>query len=410
MTPALIALAALLGALIGSFSNVVIHRLPAGASIVRPRSSCPRCGRELGPLELVPIASWLVQRGRCRGCSAPISARYPAVEALVAVGFALIAWRWSMIDHPVAFAFLALWWTLLVIATFIDLDVFEIPDVLTLPGTGLGLAAALAWTGAPGLPSAAEAALGAAIGAGVLTAVNRIGALVLRRFRDTRERLWPIGFDQANLAALAGTAGGWAIGLAAASVSLALNLVTRRVVRLPEPLAWGGWLVALSLAPLGIGLAAGLAGGLAACGAAALAGAVVWWVHDLRRPAATPKGHPDAASRDAGANATDATPASPSASADASAVASGEADDEPVAMGFGDVKLAALLGVVLGWERLLFGVFLAVLVGAVVGVAQRAAGGSRVVPFGPFLAIGGVVALFFGDAAIGAYLGALGLP
>lgn len=379
----MVAIAGLFGALIGSFSNVVIHRLPAGTSIVHPGSSCPSCGRRLGPLELVPIVSWAAQRGRCRGCGAPVSARYPMVEALVAAGFALIAWRWSPLDEPAAFAFLAAWWTLLTIATFIDLDVHEIPDVLTLPATLVGLAAAFAWRGAEGLPSPAGAAIGAAIGAGVLTVINRLGALVLRRFRDTRERLWPIGFDQANLAALVGAAAGWAAGMAAAAASVAANLATRRTLRLPEPLVWGAWLAALALSPLGIGVVASLSGGLIACGVAALAGATVWWLHDLRRTEPRNAAGADEAA-DAGA-------------------------DEPVAMGFGDVKLAALLGVVLGWERLLVALFLAVLIGAVAGVAQRAAGGTRVVPFGPFLALGGALGLFVGDALIAAYLGALGV-
>lgn len=387
------AIAALFGALIGSFSNVVIHRLPAGASIVHPGSSCPSCGRRLGPLELIPILSWAAQRGRCRGCGAPVSARYPLVEALVAAGFALLAWRWSPLDEPAAFVFLAAWWTLLTIAAFIDLDVHEIPDALTLPATLAGLAAAFAWRGADGLPSPAEAATGAAIGAGVLTVINRLGALVLRRFGDTRERLWPLGFDQANLAALAGAAAGWAAGLAAAALSLLANLATRRTLRLPEPLVWGAWLAALALSPLGIGVVASLSGGLIACGVAALAGAAVWWLHDLRR------GEP----RDAAATgAVEGADAAASAAADDGA-------DEPVAMGFGDVKLAALLGVALGWERLLVALFLAVLIGAVAGVAQRAAGGTRVVPFGPFLALGGVLGLFFGDALIIAYLGSLGV-
>lgn len=380
MTPTVVLIAVLFGALIGSFSNVVIYRLPSGTSIVHPGSSCPQCGRRLGPLELVPIVSWLVQRGRCRGCGAAIAARYPLVEALVALGFGLMAWRWSPLDHPVAFAFLAAWWTLLVIATFIDLDRFEIPDVLTLPGLVVGLVAALAWRGAPDLPGLAGAAFGAALGAGVLTLVNRIGALVLRRFRDTGERLWPIGFDQANLAALVGAAGGLAAGLAAAAASLLVNLVARRPLRLPEPLVWAGWAVAVAASPLGVGVVRSLGGSLAAAGTAALAGAVVWWTYDLATSRSTTE--------------SDAAP---------------DSDDEPVAMGFGDVKLAALLGVVLGWERLLVGLFAAVLIGAIVGVAQRIAGGGRVVPFGPFLALGGALALFFGDAVLAAYLGALGV-
>jgi len=144
---------------------------------------------------------------------------------------------------------------------------------------------------------------------------------------------------------------------------------------------------------------ASLAGGLAACGAAALAGATVWWLHDLAR----------SGGRDATAEAAETTVRDRTGASDTSTDATEASDEEPVAMGFGDVKLAALLGVVLGWERLLVALFLAVLLGAVVGVAQRAMGGTRVVPFGPFLAVGGVLGLFFGQALIAAYLGALGV-
>lgn len=405
MTVAVVALAAVLGALIGSFSNVVIGRLPEGRSIVHPGSACPSCGRRLGPLELIPIASWAVLRARCRGCGTRISARYPAVEALVAVGFALLAWRWSPLDEPVAFLALAAWWTVLTIATFIDLDRLEIPDVLTLPATVAMLAAAAAWGSVDGLPNLWGAALGAAIGAGLLTLVNRLGALVLRRLRDTRERLWPIGFDQANLAALAGALGGWIVGLAAAAGSLLANLATRRTVRIPEGVVWLAWLAAIAISPLTIGIVEGIGGSLAAAGTVAWLGAWVWWIHDLRSPPATEGEHGDAgAAREAEDTGADAGTGSPVASEPAD-----DGSDEPVAMGFGDVKLAALLGAVLGWERLLVALFAAVLVGAVVGVVQRALGGTRVVPFGPFLAFGGVLALFLGDVVLDAYLGALGV-
>ncbi|MGC8200771.1 prepilin peptidase, partial [Salmonella enterica] len=80
-----------LGAVIGSFLNVVIYRVPAGLSVVQPRSRCPRCGHTLTPIELVPIVSWAVQGGKCRNCQAPISARYPLVEALTGGLFAVAA-------------------------------------------------------------------------------------------------------------------------------------------------------------------------------------------------------------------------------------------------------------------------------------------------------------------------------
>jgi leader peptidase (prepilin peptidase)/N-methyltransferase len=82
--------AGLFGALIGSFLNVVVHRLPRRESLVRPRSRCPACETEIAPQDNIPIISWLLLRGRCRSCHAAISARYPAVELLTAVTFAAV--------------------------------------------------------------------------------------------------------------------------------------------------------------------------------------------------------------------------------------------------------------------------------------------------------------------------------
>ena len=87
----LIVIAALLGACVGSFLNVVLWRVPRGESIVRPPSHCPSCGQELGAIELVPVLSWLALRGRCRHCGVHISARYPLVEFGVALLFAAVA-------------------------------------------------------------------------------------------------------------------------------------------------------------------------------------------------------------------------------------------------------------------------------------------------------------------------------
>ena len=123
-----------------------------------------------------------------------------------------------------------------------------------------------------------------------------------------------------------------------------------------------------------------LSGSLAAAGSVAVLGAVYWWVLDLLGK--TQQEVPDSIN---------------------------EADDEPVAMGFGDVKLAAVLGVMLGWQNLLVALLLSFFIGAVGGLILRAFGGGRVVPFGPYLALGGFIALFYGDALLGWYLGMLGL-
>src|SRR4051794_29458583 len=87
----LLAFFAPLGLIIGSFLNVVAYRLPRGESIVKPRSRCTSCGTEVRSLDNIPLLSWLVLRGRCRHCSAQISPRYPAVELVTGVVFAIVA-------------------------------------------------------------------------------------------------------------------------------------------------------------------------------------------------------------------------------------------------------------------------------------------------------------------------------
>src|SRR2546421_6230015 len=91
--PIACAFAGILGAIIGSFLNVVIHRLPREQSIVLPNSACPACGTAIHFYDNIPIFSFLILRGRCRSCRGPISPRYPAVEALCALLFALVTWR-----------------------------------------------------------------------------------------------------------------------------------------------------------------------------------------------------------------------------------------------------------------------------------------------------------------------------
>ncbi len=165
MAPEVIAyvLVGTLGAVVGSFLNVVIHRLPRGQSLVRPPSHCPSCGRRIRPWDNVPVVGFLVLRGRCRDCGAPISPRYPLVEALTA-GLAVGLWaRYGpSAQFGVYFVFLAG----LVAVTFIDLDHKIIPDSLSLGGIAAGLAAS--WVTGLGW---AQSLLGAITGAGLLLAV-----------------------------------------------------------------------------------------------------------------------------------------------------------------------------------------------------------------------------------------------
>ena len=158
--PAALAVAAgLLGLIVGSFLNVVIHRLPImmerdwaaqcaelkgeappafePLSLARPRSRCPRCGHAISALENIPVVSWLVLRGKCKGCAAPISVRYPLIEALTGLLFAYAAWRFGFTAAGLgALAFFAA----LVALTGIDFDTQLLPDDITLPLLWLGLA------------------------------------------------------------------------------------------------------------------------------------------------------------------------------------------------------------------------------------------------------------------------------
>ena len=158
--PAVFALAAgLLGLMVGSFLNVVIHRLPImmerdwavqcaelkgeaapafePLSLARPRSRCPHCGHSITALENIPLVSWLLLRGRCKGCAAPISLRYPLIEALTGLLFALAAWHFGFTAAGLgALVFVAA----LLALTAIDFDTQLLPDDITLPLLWIGLA------------------------------------------------------------------------------------------------------------------------------------------------------------------------------------------------------------------------------------------------------------------------------
>ena len=124
----LIATLGVLGLLVGSFLNVVIHRVPAGVSLVSPGSACPACANPVRPYDNVPVLSWLVLRGRCRDCNAPISGRYPLVELATALLFVLVGVRFGASAYTAA--------ALVVIATgvalfMIDLDHRRLPFAIT---------------------------------------------------------------------------------------------------------------------------------------------------------------------------------------------------------------------------------------------------------------------------------------
>ena len=129
--------AGVFGLAVGSFLNVVIYRVPAGESIVSPPSKCPSCGNPIRPQHNVPVIGWLMLGGRCHDCKAPISKRYPLVEAATGVLFAALTWRLLALDLPwtlPAYLYLASAGNAL---SMIDIDVKRLPDAIVLPSYGV---------------------------------------------------------------------------------------------------------------------------------------------------------------------------------------------------------------------------------------------------------------------------------
>lgn len=153
---------ALLGLLIGSFLNVVVHRVPAGMSLARPPSRCPVCEHPVRPRDNVPVLSWLLLRARCRDCGTRISARYPVVEGGTGALFALVTLALGPTWVLPAFLYLT---AAGVALALIDIDVHRLPDVIVLPSYGVVAGLLLAGTVLDGEPGRL---VGAAVGGAVL--------------------------------------------------------------------------------------------------------------------------------------------------------------------------------------------------------------------------------------------------
>jgi leader peptidase (prepilin peptidase) / N-methyltransferase len=217
--------AALFGSLIGSFFNVVIYRMPRGESVAWPPSKCPQCGRGIKPLENIPILSWLMLRGKCAGCSLPISIQYPLVEAFTAMWAVLLttylvcyqpqaAW-----DFRIAFLYLGL---CTIPITVIDLRHYLIPDLLNYPGLALGIAASLL----PGGLTWSESLLGAGLSGGFLFGVGFIAEKLLKKEA--------MGLGDVKLLAMTGAL----FGLSTSLLGLLFAAVLGTVLGLP--LMWFG--------------------------------------------------------------------------------------------------------------------------------------------------------------------------
>jgi leader peptidase (prepilin peptidase)/N-methyltransferase len=279
-----IAVAGLLGLLVGSFLNVVIHRLPkmlerrwqaeyaalgaadAGAptlvadryDLIAPRSACPSCLAPIRALENLPVLSWLWLRGRCAACGAPISLRYPLVELGTALLSAAVAWRFGF--GPAAAAGLVVTWFLVALAA-IDLDTQLLPDDLTLPLLWLGLAASL-WTpavGASGLSASLPVDTRSSVEGAIAGYLSLWSVYQLFRLVTGKEGM---GFGDFKLLAALGAWLGWQMllpivlfaALVGATVGIVLILVRGRERHLPMAfgpyLAAAGWITLMFGPPL----------------------------------------------------------------------------------------------------------------------------------------------------------------
>ncbi|HQZ40075.1 MAG TPA: prepilin peptidase [Vicinamibacterales bacterium] len=193
LEPPLLVLVGVLGLAIGSFLNVVIHRLPRGQSLLTPPSTCPSCGTRLRAIDNVPVLSWIALRGRCHACRAPISAQYPLVEGATAALFVLVAWLTPV--GPVLVAHLVLV-VLLVVLFGIDWHHQILPNVLTLPGIVIGFLFSLL-----GPPGWMASLMGATLGAGILYGIAAV------YFAVRREE--GLGMGDVKMLAMIGAFLGW---------------------------------------------------------------------------------------------------------------------------------------------------------------------------------------------------------
>jgi leader peptidase (prepilin peptidase)/N-methyltransferase len=258
---ALIVIAAVLGLAVGSFLNVVIYRVPAGESVVRPASRCPRCGAPIRARHNVPVLGWLVLRGKCADCGAPISARYPLVELTTGVLFVLVillCWDRGLLALAPALLYLA---AIGVALALIDIDVHRLPNAIVLPS----------------YPVLAVLLVLAAALSGDWWALGRagIGGVALFAFYLLLVLVYPagMGWGDVKLAGLlgavlgyvgwwvlvAGAFAGFFLGAIVGAVAMLLGRAGRKsalpfgpfmIVGTAVGIALGGWLGALYLASL----------------------------------------------------------------------------------------------------------------------------------------------------------------
>ena len=347
----------LLGAAIGSFLNVGIYRLPRDLSVNKPRHSfCPVCKKPIPWQQNIPVFSWLLLRGRCANCGSKISFRYFGVELLTALLFLVI---WRSFPWQIAFAY----WvfvSILIVATFVDLEHFIIPDQMTIGGTAAGVIGSFA---VPELMNAdsrtaavVRSLLAAALGYVILWIVLEAGKVAFGKKRVRLDGPTPFNWTRS------GDDADFVVG---EERSLWSDYFAREKDRL-----------------------------LLHCDEAKIDnhtyGAVTLEFHYNRVTVEGEEFVLDQVGQISGVARELLIPRE--------------------AMGRGDLKFLAAIGAFLGWRGVLFSIFAASVLGSVVGLMTLLVGKrvwSAKLPFGPYLTLGALIWMFFGDAFVRWYLGLL---
>ena len=339
-----------LGACVGSFLNVCIYRLPLNLSVNQPRRSfCPSCKRQIPWHQNLPLVSWLALRGRCANCGARIAFRYFVVELLTAFFFLLI---WKAFPWPIAIAY----WVfiaLVIAATFIDFEHFIIPDEITIGGTVAGLIASIAVPQLMVTDGRLTALListgSAALGYALLWLVLEGGKLVFGKKRIRLEKptafTWTRHGDDADFV-VGDEKSLWSDFFAREKDQLRLHCPSARIAERE------------------------------------FADAILFF-HYNRVQVGSENFELDQLDKISGT--------------------ANEIEIPREAMGRGDLKFLACIGAFLGWRAVLFAIFAGSLYGSIIGLITLVLGRrvwSLKLPFGPYLALGAITWMFFGDAVV----------
>jgi leader peptidase (prepilin peptidase) / N-methyltransferase len=212
--PALLVMLGVLGLMVGSFLNVCISRIPAGESVVTPRSRCPQCRTPIAGYDNIPVVSYLILRGRCRTCGLAISPIYPTVEAVTALAF--IGQGLVVGDNLPLLGVRLIFTGMLIVLFGTDLQTMRLPNVITLPGIAIGLACSAVLP--PGLQSSVVgAALGAALPWAIRWAWMRITGVDAMGLGDVKMLAMIgafLGWQQVWVVLFLGTLCGAVVGIA----------------------------------------------------------------------------------------------------------------------------------------------------------------------------------------------------